>query len=150
MRQPTPHNKQVPIQLKKPRPLTYKQKAFIKHIIDNPKSSATEAAKSVYAVKSAHTAEQIAYENLRKPEIVSKLSYHNQLIEDTLINTVNDWKTEENSRKREIAVDTAKYIHDKIHGRAKQQVDVNTTGTTLIIDLTSSLTDTQELTDTHH
>lgn len=126
---------------KKLRPLTYKQKAFIKHIIDNPKASATQAAKSAYNVTTENTASQIATDNLRKPQIVTALAAHNELIENTILNTINEYKESDTQWQRTLAVDSSFKVHDKIHGKAKQQLDVTTTGVTLHIDLTSSLED---------
>ncbi len=134
----------------KTRPLTTKQKIFVKHIIDNPKQSATKAALAAYNITEAgSTARTIAAQNLAKPSIVSALAAHNQLIENTLINTVNDYKESEKIPERSLAVDTAKYIHDKIHGKATQRVEQTTTGVTLTIDLTSALTgvEPEQLTD---
>lgn len=122
----------------KPRPLTTKQRLFVKHIIDNPKASATEAAAQTYNVIKRKTAEAIATENLAKPSIISALAAHNQTIENTLINTVTEYQDEDKQWKRTLAVDTAKYIHDKIHGKAKQQLDITSTSVTLAIDLTGT------------
>lgn len=117
-------------------PLTRKQAAFVKHLIDNPKDSATEAAAQTYNVRSKrHTAETIASENLRKPEIVSELAKHNNMIESALINTVAEWKEHEKPRQREIAMDNAKYIHDKIHGKATQKTENVTTTVNLSLSL---------------
>lgn len=129
--------------IKKLRPLTYKQRAFIKHIIDNPKASATEAAAQTYNVNNRKTAEAIATENLAKPSIVTALAAHNELIENTLLNTVNDYKDSDKLGQRVLAVDISKYVHDKIHGKATQRIEQTTTGVTLHIDLTSSLDPTE-------
>lgn len=121
----------------KKKELTYKQRAFVKHIIDNPKSSATEAAAQAYNLKTGnrHTAEVIASENLRKPEIVSALAEHNNLVENTIINTVNEYKNSDKIRERELAVDTSKWIHDKIHGKATQTVEQHITEVKLSLNL---------------
>lgn len=128
---------------KKLRPLTYKQKAFIKHIIDHPKESATKAVLNTYGKEGKPptymTARQVASENMTKPSIVSALAAHNQLIENTIINTINEYKDSEKIQERTLAVDSAFKVHDKIHGKAKQQIDVTTTGVTLNLDLSSAL-----------
>ena len=123
--------------------LTPKEQAFVRHIVENPKSSATQAALTSYNAN-YQTARQIASENLTKPHIISELSKYNNLVENTLINTVNDFQQSEKIAERSLAVDTAKYIHDKIHGKATQRTEVRTEGVTLTIDLTSSLADTTE------
>ena len=121
------------------RPLTKKQKIFVKHIIDNPKSSVTEAVVQAYDVKNRPTATVIGNENLRKPNIVMELAKYNGLMESTLVNTVNDYKESDKLGERTLAVDVAKYIHDKVHGKATQRTEVRTEGVTLTIDLTSAL-----------
>lgn len=122
----------------KVRPLTYKQKAFVKHIIDNPKASATEAAAQTYNLISRDTARSVAAENLAKPSIVSALAAHNELIENTLLNTVNDYKEDTRLGFRTLAVDTAKYVHDKINGKAVQQIQTTNTSVVFSIDLTGN------------
>lgn len=123
------------------RPLTRKQQAFVKHLIEHPKDSATEAVVQTYDVSDRLTAKSIATENLSKPAIKTELAKYNNLVENTLINTINDYSNSDKLGYRTLAVDTAKYIHDKIHGKAKQITEVETRGITLNIDLTSSLTE---------
>lgn len=129
--------------MKKPRELTHKQKVFVQELLDNPKQSGTAAALKAYSTPektiTEGSAQQIAFDNLRNPKIVSKLSEANDLVESAIINTVSDWKDEDNSRKREIAMNQAQYIHDKIHGRSKQQVEVQSQQVTINIDLTGSV-----------
>lgn len=121
------------------KPLTRKQQAFVKHLIEHPKQSATKAVLATYDVNNALTAKSIATENLSKPAIVSELAKYNNLIENTLINTINDYSNSSKLGERTLAVETSKYIHDKIHGKATQRTEVTTQGITLNIDLTSSL-----------
>lgn len=120
--------------------LTRKQKAFADELINNPKISATQAALKHYGKPgkptSYQTAGQIAEDNLKKPHVVSYLAEKNDLVEEVLINTLTDWGRESNTRKREIAVDVGKYIHDKIHGKATQQIETTNKSVTISIDLT--------------
>jgi len=133
----------------KPKTLTPKQRAFVDELVNNPKQSATQAVLKTYGSPenppTYASARDIASSNLAKPLIITELAKYNNMVENVLINTINDWGSEENTRKREIAVDTAKYVHDKIHGRAIQQIQSTTNSITLSIDLTSSLTDEPEL-----
>lgn len=116
--------------------LTDKQKLFVQHRIDNPKASATESAAQSYNITSRGSAEQIAFDNLRNPKIIMALQQHNELFESTIVNTVRDWGNEDNTRKREIATNLATWGHDKVHGKAKQQLDIHTTSVSLSLDLT--------------
>lgn len=120
---------------KPPRPLTRKQQAFIKHLVDNPKSSATEAAAQSYEIVNRNTAKSIATENLTKPAIRSELAKYNGMLESALIKTVDDWKDHEKPRQREIAMDVAKYVHDKVHGKATQRVEQHTETVSISINL---------------
>ena len=122
------------------RKLTHKQQIFVKHLIDNPKASGTEAALMAYNTDRV-TAATISTENLRKPQIVSKLAEYNDLVENTLLNTVSEWGDNESVSKRALAIDTSKFIHDKIHGKSKQQLDISSVALNLNLDLTSALTD---------
>ena len=54
----------------------------------------------------------------------------------TMFHPVNDWKKEENSRKREIAMEQARFIHDKIHGKSTQRVVTHSTTVNLNLKLT--------------
>ena len=115
--------------------------AFVKEYVSNPKQSATKAVLNTYNTTKHYVAKNIASENLTKPNIVSELSKYNNLVENTLINTINDYSKSDKLGFRSLAVDTSKYIHDKIHGKAIQQIETHSTGVTLNIDLTSSITD---------
>jgi hypothetical protein len=121
------------------RPLTRKQEAFVKHLVENPKASATQAVLSTYNIDNPKTASVVAAQNLVKPSIVTELAKYNNLVENTLINTVNEYSQSDKQWERSLAVDTSKYIHDKIHGKATQRIEQQTTGVTLTIDLTSAL-----------
>lgn len=126
------------------RPLTKKQAAFVKHIINNPKDSNAEAAAQAYNLANRNTARVVAAQNLIKPNIRSALSNHVEVVEGAIYKTVHDWKDENNSRKREIAMQNAQWIHDKVFGRSKQQIDVTQTTLSLSIDLTGKGTPNKE------
>ncbi len=123
------------------KPLTRKQQAFVNTLLNNPKLSATQAVKQTYNVNNDNTASSIASENLRKPEIISKLQNYNELVENTLITDVIQYNNSDDINQRKLANDTARYIHDKINGKARQITEVTSTGVTLNIDLTTSIID---------
>lgn len=126
---------------KQTKPLTRKQQAFVNTLLNNPKLSATQAVKQTYNVNNDNTASSIASENLRKPEIISKLQNYNELVENTLITDVIEYNNSDDINQRKLANDTARYIHDKINGKARQLTEVTSTGVTLNIDLTTSIID---------
>lgn len=124
----------------KDRPLTPKQKAFVQELLDNPKQSATQAALKTYGKPDKpinyNTARSLASENLAKPAIQTKLAQYNDMVESTLLQTVQEWGSHERPRQREIAQNAAMYIHDKVHGKATQKVETRSEQVTISIDLT--------------
>jgi phage terminase small subunit len=124
----------------KDRPLTPKQRAFVQELIDNPKQSATQAVLKTYGKPdkpiSYQTARSVASQNLTKPNIKTKLAQYNDIVESTLLQTIQDWGQHDKPRQREIAQNAAMYIHDKVHGKATQRVETRSEQVTISIDLT--------------
>lgn len=121
-------------------PLTHKQAEFVQELLTNPKATKSSAYKKAYNTSNMkpETINREAFATARKPQVMSRLANYNDLVEGAITKTVSDWKDEDNSRKREIAMQNAQYIHDKIHGRSKQQVEVQSQQVTINIDLTGS------------
>ena len=130
----TKDNKQI-----KPRKLTRKQQAFVNTLLNNPKMSATQAVLQTYNTTDYSTAGSIAVENLQKPAIQSQLQNYSELVENTLITDVIQFKDSKDLKERQLANDTSRYIHDKIHGKSKQITEVTTQGISLNIDLTTAI-----------
>jgi phage terminase small subunit len=126
-----------PEQFKQLPKLTRKQAAFVKELVENPKQSATQAVLKTYNVTSNHSAEVIASENLRKPEIVSHLNDYNDIAENTITNTIIDYKNSDNIKQRTLAVTTAQWLHDKVNGKAT----IRTENTNLNINIEQLLND---------
>ena len=117
--------------------LTYKQKTFADKIINNPKDSATEAAATTYKVTNRHSAEQIAYENLRKPEIVSYLNRHLKDAETTVLNVMyNSEKMKDEPQHANIAIRSAEMVMDRVIGKPTQRVEQQSTSVNINLDLT--------------
>lgn len=129
------------------RPLTNKQKLFVKYLLDNPKASATAAAKASYNVTTQRSAETMAYENMSKPVILSQLSRNSDVFESVVTNTAKQWGNSDNTRQRELALQASYWGHDKVHGKATQRVESTTTGVTLSIDLTGVMPVADDTTD---
>ena len=64
---------------------------------------------------------------LDKNEVVqSALIAHSQLAEQTIVKSIIDYSDSDKQWQRTLAVETSKWVHDKIHGKAIQQnVNVN-------------------------
>jgi hypothetical protein len=129
--------------VKKPRPLTRKQAAFVRELVENPKQSATKAAAKTYSVSNLNVARSMAAENLAKPAVMLELAKHSKTAEQALTEVLSlssQRMTEDKPRAVDWAVNTrqtADSILDRIHGKAKQSVDVTSTAVTLNIDLSS-------------
>lgn len=124
------------------KPLTRKQAAFVKHLVDNPKASATQAVKATYNVTTDNSASQVATENLRKPQILAELAKHSGTAEFTLIEVMNYSKehgrtgTKEGASYAAVAASTANSLLDRIHGKATQRIEQRTEAVVINIDLT--------------
>lgn len=117
--------------------LTRKQKAFADELINNPKMSATQAIKNTYNVTTDTSASVTAHENLRKPSIQLYLDKHIDKAKNRVVELID-------SNREDIALRASDSVLDRALGKAVQRSEVQTTGVTLNIDLTSAL-DHQEL-----
>jgi hypothetical protein len=137
------------------KPLTNKQKAFVQELVKNPKQSATQAAIKTYGngetTITEGTAQQIAHDNLMKPNIQMELAKYSNDAELTVFNLMKqseryaDNPDKEGAAHASVALSAAKDILDRVHGKAMQRTEVTTTGVTLTIDLTSALSDTPDI-----
>lgn len=128
------------------RQLTRKQQAFVKHLIDNPKDSAAQAARAAYNLKTTDkgnsTARAVASENLAKPNIMLELSKHSETAELVLLDVMkysNEYGRQgghAGAAYASTARQTANDILDRLHGKATTKVEQTTTAVTLNIDLT--------------
>ena len=119
--------KQNPYKPKKGvRRLTDKQRAYVKLRVENPKMTKTKAVMQTYDVTKATNAGAIANKLDKNPAVQNALMAHNHLAEQTIVQAIMDYGNSERQWERTLAVETAKYVHDKLHGKAIQQnVNVN-------------------------
>lgn len=129
--------------IKAPKHLTRKQQAFVQFLIDNPKASATKAAIAAYNTSTNHSAEVIANENLRKPEIMAELAKYDSTAQNTVIEIMQYSKekgkileNQAGATYSSVGLQAANSLLDRLHGRAKQTVETSSTVVTLAIDLT--------------
>lgn len=129
------------------KPLTRKQKAFVQYMINNPKDSATKAVKATYGTTDKPVTElsarNIAHTNLTKDNIRTELAKYSGMVEDSIITTINRYKDSDQLEEVKEAMQNARWVHDKVHGKAVQQIQSNSTKLVLNIDLTQS--DTTQL-----
>lgn len=106
---------------------------------DTKASNAEIIKRAGYKASNVFTASNQYLENIKKPEIASLLEPVVDEMEDTLIKDVRKFRESEKLGERQLANDTARWIHDKVKGKSKQITEVTSTGVVLTIDLTSSL-----------
>ena len=121
------------------RPLTRKQKAFVKYLIENPKDSASKAIENTYNVKDSSVARSMGSENLAKPSIQSELAKHGKEIEQIITDNAKVLSNDDRLDHKREGLLNARWIHDKIHGKAKQITELTSTGVVISVDLTSAL-----------
>jgi hypothetical protein len=102
------------------RKLTRKQTLFVKELKKDPKITPTEAARRAYNASDT-TARTIGYLNMHNDKILTHLNEFNTLVENTITNTISDFANSTDVKERSLAVETAKWTHDKIHGKAVQR-----------------------------
>jgi len=120
--------------------MTGKQRAMVtERLKDRTASNAEIIKRAGYNVTSVQSASQQYLENMKKPEIISKLNDVVEEMEEVLTTTVRRYKDSEKLPEVTLANENAKWIHDKVRGKATQKIEQTTTGVQLTIDLTSSL-----------
>lgn len=123
-------NSDTPTNTKQLPKLTRKQSSFVKQMLDNPKQSATQAIlNSDYNVSTYDSAGQLASENLRKPQVLAHLIANSERAESKIVSLIE-------SEKEEIALNASKDILDRVHGKATQRVETQSTSVNISIDLT--------------
>ena len=110
----------------KNRKLTKKQEAFVKELLDNPKQPASKAVTKAYSEPGkppvvGNVAKTLAYENLKKPAIISKLQDYTDLVESALVGTVEDWSKEDWAKLEETELEAPISINGKLYGRSRQR-----------------------------
>lgn len=108
------------------RKLTDKQRAYVKLRVENPKMTKTRAVMQVYDVEKPTTAGAMAKKLETNEAVQSALLAHSALAEQTIVKSIIDFGDSDRQWERTLAVETSKWVHDKIYGKAIQQnVNVN-------------------------
>ena len=116
--------------------LTRKQKNFADELLNNPKQSATRAVLKTYDTSSQHTAEQIAYENLRKPDVVIYLKNHVDKAKNRVVKLID-------SEKEDIALRASESVLDRALGKPVQRSEVHASSVNLNLSLTDITTEVE-------
>jgi len=91
-----------------------------------------------YKVSNNHAAAQIYLENMKKPEIAKKLEDVADEMEDTLITTVRRYRNSDSLEEVKEANLNARWIHDKVHGKATQRTENVSVSLSFGMDLTGT------------
>lgn len=92
-----------------------------------------------YNAKTIHAQSQQYLENMNKPEIASRLAPVVDEIEEALITTVRRYQNSDKLDEVKEAMTNARWIHDKVKGKAVQQIQTTSNKLSIHIDLTGSL-----------
>lgn len=116
--------------LKANRPLTPKQREFVRRMTSGEKITPTRAVMETYNVVKPTTAGAMSKELQNNPKIQMALAAHSSLAEETIVSAIMDYKDSDKQWQRTLAVESSKWVHDKLFGKAVQQntnVNVNFT-----------------------
>jgi phage terminase small subunit len=130
----------------KPRPplqsLTHKQKIFVNNIVDKGMTK-TDAYINAYDHNGTRkTAYEEASRTARTPQVLIELAKHSSVAENTLITVMQaskDYALEggrDGASYASVAVQTANSILDRVHGKATQRIEQQSTAVVIQIDLT--------------
>jgi hypothetical protein len=112
-------------------------KANSKKVLDivasQTKRNATQAYKDVHPNVGDKTAQIQAHLLMKKPEAQIYLASHIDKARETIVDLMTS------SQKDDIKLRAATDVLDRSHGKAKQQIDVETRTVSLSIDLTGAL-----------
>lgn len=116
--------------------MTGKQRAMIAERLKDPRAPNSEIIKRAgYRVNGTQSASQIYLENLNKPEIRTQLSNVSEEVEEVLISTIREFKDSGKQWERTLANENSKWIHDKVHGKATQKIQQESTSVNIEITL---------------
>ena len=99
--------------------LTLRQRKAVENI--NSGMSPTKAVMRAYNIEKPTYAGSQWAALKKKPHVQSALLAYSTLAEDTIIDAITDYKSSDVQWQRSLAVDTSKWLHDKVHGKAAQQ-----------------------------
>jgi hypothetical protein len=108
-------------------------KRILDIMVSKPNLNQTQAYKVIHPTASDNTARNNASQLLKKPEAQIYLQKHIDKASNRVVELID-------SDKEEIALRASDSVLDRALGKATQRVETHTTGVTLTLDLTSSLT----------
>ncbi len=109
-----------------------KRKAFIKEML-KPETTITQSA--INAGYSEKTAYSIGSELMKIPEIQSELAKHSTAIEEIISSKTYELTSSEKLEAVKEGLLNARWMHDKIHGKATQRVETENKSISINISL---------------
>jgi hypothetical protein len=103
------------------RKLTDKQRAYVRERVANPTKSKVSAVFKSHDVTKATNAGAMAAQLERNPKVQAALAAYSGIAEETIVQAIADFKDSDKQWQRTLAVDTSKWVHDKLHGKATQR-----------------------------
>ena len=118
--------------------LTRKERELARKVATEPHKTNREIYREVYDTKTTNngTVDAEVSRTINKPHIKQAIEKYSNLVENTLVNTVIDYKDSEDIRQRTLAVDTSKYLYDHLKGKATQKIQSVSTVVAINLDLT--------------
>lgn len=135
-----------PFDTGKLRNLTGKERAYIQHRIEHPTAPKSQAVKAVYDVKADvkdETLRKMAQKIEHRAPVLKILNEHAERAEQLLTELVEDTVmfsktgTKEGAQYAGVAERTLNSILDRVHGKAKQTVDITTKSVNINVDLSN-------------
>jgi ribosomal protein S17 len=105
------------------RRLTDKQKAYIKLRVENPKMTKTAAVMRTYNTVKPTNAGAMANKLEKNTLVQSALAAHADVAERTIVKAILDYEDSDKQWQRTLAVESSKWVHDKLYGKAVQRND---------------------------
>ncbi len=119
--------------------LTPKQeKMIVERLKDKTAPNYEIIKRAGYNAKTIHAQSQQYLENMNKPEIASRLEPVVDEIEEALITTVRRYKDSDKLPEVQEAMNNARWIHDKVKGKATQKIEQQSIKLVISIDLTGT------------
>jgi len=101
--------------------LTRKEKEFVKQVVTNKTATNAEIIRNAGYLPKDNSVASAMYSNMmRNDRIKSALSAYTELAENTIIKSIKDYGNSDRQWQRTLAVETSKWVHDKVHGKAAQ------------------------------
>ena len=102
-------------------PLTAKQREYVRLMTSGERITPTRAVMHVYNTNKATNAGAISKALQKNPKIQMALAAHSSLAEETIVTAILDYKDSDKQWQRTLAVESSKWVHDKLFGKAVQQ-----------------------------